>query len=399
MSALPEPPGEFLLPDYDGASVRAVVPAALASLGVALEPMGTGRDGCGDGPPGAAVAGLGLGPADTVCVVLIDGLGRQMLLERGGHAPFLRSVLPDSGTLTSGFPSTTAASITMLGTGLTPGATGMVGYSVRDPASGELINMISWRDSSVDPESWQVCPTLFERASAAGLGIVSVGRESFRDSGLTRAALRGGHFVTGTSFADRVDAALQAIRSSATRLVYLYTGEIDTVGHHKGWRSWQWGEETSAVDGELARLARSVPRGTTILITADHGMVDVHHDDKIDVGKTPALAEDVVLVAGEPRASHVHTVPGRADAVAARWREVLGETAWVLHRHEAEGLGLFGPVADHHRAAIGDVIVVARGTRAVVDSRTQTGPSLGLIGMHGSLTPDEVLVPLIVVER
>ncbi len=398
MPSLPEVPAEFLLPDYAGASLRAVMPAALRALGVTLEPETGGPSGCGDGPGPAAVAALGLRSADTVVVVLIDGLGKEMLLERGGHAPFLRSALAGARTLTSGFPSTTAASVTMLGTGLVPGATGMLGYSVRDPATGELINMISW-GGAAKPEEWQRCPTILERATAQGVGVVSVGRESFRDSGLTRAALRGGRFTTGTTFADRVDATLRAAREKSTRLVYLYTGEIDTVGHHKGWRSWEWGEETATVDFELARLVRSVPRRTTVLITADHGMVDVHHDDKIDVGRTPPLAQDVVLVAGEPRAAHVHCAPGRAEAVAARWRDILGDTAWVLHRHEAESLGLFGAVADRHRGAIGDLVVAARGNRAVLDSRTQSGPSMGLVGMHGSLTPGEVLVPLIVQER
>lgn len=374
--------------------MRSVIPAALAALGVRLpqpEPP------CGGAAPGGA-ADLRLAPADTVCVVLVDGLGRQMLLERGGHTPFLRAALADSRTLTAGFPSTTAASIAMLGTGLPPGTTGLLGYTVRHPDTGELLNMISW-NGSAEPERWQSCPTLFERASAHGVGVVSVGQESFRDSGLTRAALRGGAFAPGASFADRVDAAIRSVKDPRTRLVYLYTGEVDTVGHHKGWRSWEWGEEANVVDRELARLVRSVPRGTTVLVTADHGMVDVHHDDKIDVARTPALAQDVVLVAGEPRATHVHCVPGAAPAVADRWRGVLGDTAWVLTRGEAEAHGLFGSVAPRHRPVIGDLVVAARGTRAIVDSRVQSAPSLGLIGMHGSLTPQEMLVPLVVHER
>lgn len=389
-------PAGLRLPDYADASVRFVIPAALAALGVTLDPTG---DGCADDAGRSAGApDFGLAPADTVCVVLVDGLGREMLVERGGHTPFLRAALAGSRTLTAGFPSTTAASIAMLGTGLPPGRTGLLGYTVRDPGTGELLNMISW-NGKADPEAWQVCPTLLERAAAQGVGVVSVAQESFRDSGLTRAALRGGGFARGASFADRVDAAIRAVRDPSTRLVYLYTGEVDTVGHHKGWQSWEWGEEANVVDRELARLVRSVPRGTTVLVTADHGMVDVQKDDKIDVARTPALARDVVLVAGEPRAVHVHCAPGTAAAVAQRWTEVLDETAWVLTREQAEEAGLFGPVADRHRPVIGDLVVAARGTRAIVDSRVQSAPSLGLIGMHGSLTPHEMLVPLIVQER
>src|SRR5690606_20520889 len=133
----------------------------------------------------------------------------------------------------------------------------------------------------------------------------------------------------------------------------------------------QWGEEVEAADAELARLARELPRGTLLLITADHGMVDLVGDSRIDVGTTPELARGVELVAGEPRAVHVHCEDGQAAAVAARWRDVLGETAWVLLREEAEAAGLFGPLGEKNRAVIGDVVVAARGRRAVVDSRTQ----------------------------
>ncbi len=394
-------PAEFTLPDYGGPSLRAVLPAVAEALGAPLA-ASSGDDagddaGCGVGraePPG----GVRLEPTDKVCVVLVDGLGMRMLEERGGHAPFLRSLLPGARALSAGFPSTTATSLTMLGTALHPGVSGMLGYTLRDPRSRELTNMLSW-GGSARPEEWQPCPTVFERLSAAGVEIVSIGKERFRDSGLSRAAFRGGSFSAGGSMADRVDVALRALRRGPARLVYLYWGDVDTAGHHKGWGSWEWGEQVESVDRELARLARSLPTGTTLLVTADHGMVDVGHKDKIDVAKTPDLARGVDLVAGEPRASHVYCAAGQADDVALRWQDVLGETAWVLTRAQAEGLGLFGPVLARHRAAIGDVVVAARGRRAVLDSRTQTPQSLGLVGMHGSLTRDEMVVPLVVVTR
>lgn len=392
-------PADLVLPDYDGACLRAVLPAAVAALGVAVPGPGSEEGHCAGGwPPPSAVAGLRLAPADRVCVVLVDGLGLHMLLERGGHAPFLRAALAEARTLTTGFPATTATSLTMLGTGLEPGRHGILGYTVRDPRTGELTNMLAW-GGTTPPEVWQPCPTIFERLTAAGAGVVSVGKERFRASGLTLAAFRGGDFLAGGDLADRVDAAVTALRRRTTRLVYVYWGEVDTIGHHKGWGSWEWSEQVSAVDRELARLARQVPAGTTVLVTADHGMVDVRPRDKIDVAHTPALREDVELVAGEPRALHVHCRPGTAAQVATRWQETLDDSAWVLTREDADGVGLFGSLADRHRAVVGDVVVVTRGRRAVVDSRVQTPQSLGLVGMHGSLTPAEALVPLVVVER
>jgi hypothetical protein len=134
-----------------------------------------------------------------------------------------------------------------------------------------------------------------------------------------------------------------------------------------------------------------------VLVTADHGMVDVDPGRLVDVAGDPDLRADVELVAGEPRATHVHAAPGAAAEVAARWRERLRDVAVVLERDEAVAAGLFGEVAPHVLPLLGDVVVAATGRAGVVDSRTQTPHSLLLRGMHGSLTAGEMEIPLLVV--
>jgi hypothetical protein len=367
------------------------MPAALDAVGLAT--ASSGRSSAADR------AALGLPEAPKVCVVLVDGLGMRMLTERGGHAPFLRRRLPDALTLTTTFPSTTATAITTFGTGELPGRTGMLGYSVRDPGHGGVLNLIQWDGASVNPRSWQREVTLFEqlaRRRSAGEDlreVVSVGAARFVGSGLTEAALRGMAAVTAESLPDRVDAAVAQLRRPEVAAVYLYWGDVDHAGHVHGWGSWQWGEEMEAADGELARLARTLPRGTLLLVTADHGMVDV--TDRVDVAATPALAADVELVAGEPRACHVYTTPGRAHAVAGRWRETLGDHAWVVEREELVATGILGPVVPDRMGTVGNVVAVMTGRHAVVDSRTQPAKSMALVGMHGALTPEELEVPLI----
>lgn len=355
--------------------------------------------------PGAT-AGLDLGRPERVCVVLVDGLGDVPLRARTGHAPTLRGLVSGSTPVMAGYPSTTAASLASFGTGLPSGTTGMLGYTVRDPrtpdAAPGLVNLVSWatqpgasRDpvpQVPEPRTWQPEPTVFERLVAAGRTVTSVGPLRFAGSGLTTAGLRGSTYRAAESLEQRVDATISALRHPG--LAYLYWGDLDKAGHHHGWGSAQWGEELGAFDHELTRLLRRLPRGTVVLVTADHGMVDV--TGHTDVAAVPALHRDVVLVAGEPRASHVHLVPGaEAEVVAARWREELGELAWVLTRAEAVERGLFGAVAERNAALIGDLVVAARGRHAIVDSRTQSAASIALIGMHGSLTHDELAVPAI----
>lgn len=376
----------MVAPDYGGRCLDGVLLAAAGALG---------RD-----VPGADAARtrLALPTADRVCVVLVDGLGRSVLGERAGHAPFLRRRLPDAGTLTSGFPSTTAVSLGMLGTGTPPGRTGMAGYSVRHPVTGGLATLVSW-DGAGDPQAWHDAPHLLAQVAATGTPVTSVGPGRFAGSGLTAAALSGGEYVPAEALSQRVDVAVDRLRRGG--LVYLYWGQVDKIGHQHGWRSPEWGDALAETDLELGRLARSVPAGTLLVITADHGMVDVEPGAVVDVAGVPELAAGVALVAGEPRAAHVHLEGSPdADEVRAardRWRGVLGDTALVLTGDEAVDAGLFGPVLPRVRPVIGDLVVAATGPGGVGDSRTQTPQSLVLRGMHGSLTPDEMLVPFLVV--
>jgi hypothetical protein len=328
-------------------------------------------------------------------VVLVDGLGHTNLGERAGHAPFLRQRLAGSAPLTSTFPSTTATAMGTFGVALPPGRTGMLGYTVRDPGTGRLGNLVSW--TGLPPaREWQRETTVFERLVAAGTTVTSIGPMRFAASGLTEAALRGPTYTAAESLAARVDATLLALR--APGVAYLYWGDVDKAGHHHGWGSRQWGDALAELDAELGRLARMLPRDTVLVITADHGMVDVDRTQRWDAGTHPVLGAGVQLVAGEPRALHLHLEPDvEPTAVADRWRDVLGDAAVVATREEAAADSWFGDIAAHVRPVIGDVVVAMTGRATVVDSQTQTPASLDLVGVHGSLTRHEMLVPCLVV--
>lgn len=381
-ATLPDADALLLPGTHDLPGLGLVLPAAASAAGADV--------------PGGEEARrvLGLPTAERVCVVLVDGLGHLNLAERGGHAPFLRSLLPDARALASPFPSTTATAMGTFGTGEPPGRTAMLGYTVRDPATGRLGNLVSWTDLP-PAQVWQPCTTVFERTTAAGVPVTSVGPARFEGSGLTSAALRGATYRRAERLAERVDATVATLRRPG--LAYLYWGDVDKAGHHHGWGSWQWGDALTEVDAELARLARSLPAGTLLVVTADHGMVDVDPALRRDVATDAALRQDVLVVAGEPRALQLHVADGaHPEVVADRWRTGLGETAVVLTRAQAVDAGWFGAVDAHVRPVVGDVVVAMTGAATVVDSRTQTAQSVALLGVHGSVTAREVLVPLLV---
>lgn len=357
-----------------------VLPGVARSLGVTL-PQSRGG---GWTPP----------PARGAVVVLVDGLGYDQLQTWSGHAPWLRSQQSRTLRAVSGMPSTTATSMGSFGTGLPPGAHGMLGYEVLDPDTDRLLNELSWEDGPV-PERWQPSAPVFELVAAAGVDVVRIGPGFFDGSGLTRAALRGGRFVAAEGLAARVDAALAVVRSSPRSLVYLYWGDVDKVGHVFGPGSWQWGAELEATDRELARLAEGLPGGVSLTVTADHGMLEVPMADRIDLASRPDLTAGVRHVGGEPRFRHLYCEPGAARDVAAAWTSALGGAAQVSLRSERVASGDFGPVAEPMLARVGDVVVAMTAVVAVTDSRRERPELLALLGLHGSSSAAETGIPLL----
>lgn len=344
---------------------------------------------------------IALPDARSVVVVLVDGLGEQLLARRSGHAPFLRHLRYGGDAATSvvgiascGFPSTTATSMGMLGTGLLPGTHGLVGLDVLDPDRDVLFSELAW-DPEVDPLVWQPTATVFEQVAAAGVDVVRIGPAYFDGSGLTEAALRGGRFVAADTLEARVDVAVGTVRTPGRHLVYLYWGEVDKVGHVHGCESWQWGEQLTVTDEWIGRLAERVGPDTLVLVTADHGMVDVPMHDRVDVAHEPDLSHGVRHVGGEPRAVHLYCKDGAADDVLAAWRERLGGRMELVLRADAVRAGWFGPVEDRVLPRIGDVVGSAVGGFAVVDSRTARPEGLRLLGLHGARSEAEQLVPVI----
>lgn len=364
-------------PDYDGQSLTNVLPSVAAAIGV---------------PTWDNV--LGLPPGDRFVVALVDGLGHRLLSRHRRHAPYLASLLDDRAPLTCGVPSTTAASLTSLGTGLPPGRHGVVGYTCRIPGTDRVLNCLTW-DDSIRAEEWQPHPNMLERLEAAGVAVSVVNKQEFAGSGLTLCSQRGVPYHRIASVYERLDVVVEVTEAAPRTLVYCYESTLDHTGHDRGCESTEWIDRLRAVDAELEALRDALPRDTTLVITSDHGMLDLPGEDRFDVDAMPSLLQDVVVFAGEARLRHVYVRAGAERDVAAHWQQVLGDRAVVLTRDDAESLGWFGPVDDAVRPRIGDVVVASLGTFGVFSSQ-RFGVEMSMRGFHGSITPEETEIPLLV---
>lgn len=374
-------------PQYGSGSLADLLPTLAAGMAV----------------PGMTAAIPELTAADRNCVFLIDGLGWEQLAAHPAEAPFLTSLLGSSrgGTgrpITSGYPATTATSLASVGTGLPPGAHGLPGYTVRNPATGALMNQLRWQPWT-PPADWQPYPTVFQLAHDAGVHAAQVSSPAFESTPLTKVALSGGTFHGRLSGEDRVDLAAEQLAAADRALVYTYYAELDGAGHRYGVASDTWRGQLMYVDRLAQRLAEQLPPRSALYVTADHGMIDVPFDEehRIDFDEDWELRAGVALLGGEGRARHVYALPGAEDDVLTCWREVLGERFWVASRDEAIAAGWFGPPGacdDRVYARLGDVMAAAHDDVLIIASEREPKES-AMVGNHGSMTPAEQLVPLL----
>lgn len=346
---------------------------------------------------------LGMDPTRDAVLMLVDGLGAELIREHAEHAPTLASMT--TRMISAGFPSTTATSLTSLAVGAPCSQHGIVGYSfqISDSAGPTSFNPLRWTlessggPTAIDrfpPREVQTMPSLLEVLAAEGVEITYVMRADFRDSGLTRAAFRAdGTYLPANTLEEirRAVTATVSRPSRVSRFVYAYFGDLDMIGHLHGPGSPEWLHCLREVDAFIADLATDLPPDCRLVVTADHGMVTA--ETSVDIDTTPALLSDVITVAGEARVRHAYAREGAAQNVLAAWTSELSGRARVLSREQALDERLFGPGRDH-ADRLGDVIAIATGGVVLTRSQNEELES-SLLGHHGANTAAEQHIPLI----
>jgi len=363
---------ELVLPDYGGACIANIVPALL-------------------GPPDETPAWMPAGVAGARQVVLfvVDGLGWEQLQQRRDRAPTLAAMT--GGPVTTVAPSTTSTALTSLTTGLPPGEHGVVGYRIA--VHGEVLNVLRWTTAagdahqSIPPSKLQpVAPFLGERPPV-------VTRAEYRRSGFTGAHLDPARFWGYRTVSTMVTEVGQLVRASEP-FVYAYYDGLDKVAHEYGLGE-HYDNELAWIDHTVERLLTALRPGCVLVVTADHGQVEVG-------GNVIPMAGEVLahcsMQSGEGRFRWLHARAGRARALWEAASEHHSDVAWIVTRDEIVSKRWLGPVVTEAALArLGDVAVVVRTDMAFHDP-LDTGP-YELVGRHGSLTSAEMLVPLLVAAR
>ena len=325
------------------------------------------------------------------CIILIDGMGKDAL-DKFGDQFSVFSHIKLFKSLFANFPSTTATSLSTLGTGVLPGVHGMLGYTVRVPRSdNRLLNALKW-DERVDPVMWQKVPTLFERAVKNSISVTHIAAKRYEGSGFTQAALRGAKYV-GANGIDEMAAAVAAALVNKPSFVYTYLNTLDSAGHSDGVGSDKWLTALEQVNDFISRVIQVVPTNTRIWITSDHGMVN--STQQVILGQDNQLLENVTLIGGEPRARHIYLANGSEMETITLWREFFGNRAQILSKAEAIDANLFGEIVSEDSSdRMGDLIAIPNDDLILIDPAKVKEES-SMVGHHGGTSDIEVEIPLL----
>jgi hypothetical protein len=363
-------PPDLVLPDYAERSIANVL-GAVSDPG-ASGPLADLR---------AEVSG-----ARSIVLVLLDGLGELQLEARASIAPWLarHRLAP----ITSVAPSTTASALTSITTGVAPGIHGLVGY--RFVVDGDVLQALRWTVGGKDavgahpPEAVQ---RVEPRLVLDGRPVPYVGKSDYATSPFTRAHLRGASYVSADDAASWIDGCVSS--AADHRLVVAYRDGIDKLAHAEGLGS-AFDEAVGDADRLVANLRDALPEDVAVVVTADHGQVDVGATAVSPSRSTLALVEKM---SGEGRFRWLHAHPGSAAELRERVVAELEGSCWVRSRREVCDAGWLGEVDDDHVERLGDVAVVPF-VDAYVPDPTEPREA-GMKGRHGSLTAAEMFVPLV----
>ena len=388
--------GELVRPSPDRLNVVDLA-NALASIG------GAPNVPCSPGV--SAIVDL-IGPADHVVVVMVDGLGLNVVDEEHG-ADFLAAHV--AAELTTVFPSSTPTVLTSYATGLWPSSHGVPSWHLYLDEIDDIATIIHYTRRGDDkdlgslgltPEQAYPAPTTTARMAWPSFGIVP---EEILET--PYATYSRGH-SPGYGYKGLEDAAGAVLKrlgeSRGPTFTHLYIPHVDAASHEYGIGHDVTKQAIAAVDGLLSQIAALLPPNAAIVVSSDHGLLDmdaaaheIEPDDDL-VGYLEhepwGTAPSVMLQVREDRSAEFEP----------RFRDRFGDDFYLLTADEVLDLELMGPgpVSPVTKRRIGNYLALSTGAPAIYYNYPQTGEDVPpKVANHGGLTPDEMMVPLIVVRR
>ncbi len=323
--------------------------------------------------------------ADAVVLLVLDGLGWDQLHSHAELAPTLMSM--QGQAIHTVAPTTTATALSSITTGLTPGEHGLVGY--RMVLGGEVMNVLRWSVGEQQVRRSQPPSSIQPFEPFLGHRVPVIAQGELQNSAFSEAHLRGSAQVGWRAPSSIAVETAQQLRAGE-RFVYCYYNGIDKIAHERGFGDF-YDAELRYADALVADVLATVPAGTAVLVTADHGQV--HVGDRV-IHPSEEMLGPVTFQSGEGRFRWWHCAANDIDGLVDAATDAYDDIAWVVTKEQMLDEAWFGPtVPPQIQRRLGDVALCAHEPVSFYEE-SDSGP-FELVCRHGSMTSAEVNVPLL----
>ena len=327
-------------------------------------------------------------------VILVDGLGVSNIKSAGGHSGFLNQQLKSARSIFSGFPATTTSSLTSLATGKDNGVHAVLGHRVYDRSLKRNINFLNDLGPELDPRIYQNLETISEIAAREGVIVSTIGPAEYEGSGFTMATMPNAHYISASSFQDRFARAKKAL-AIPNSLTYLYFPELDQLAHRFGSKSIQWLEAIEELDSELAKFVKLLPDSAGVVLTADHGVIDVASERHVYLDDYQCF-DNLEQIGGDPRVGFLYFPKGEnLEAKISQINQDVSNLCDAVTVDELVSSGWLSSLSDQAKLMAPDLVLLPKSDRVIYHRGFAKARSLLMIGQHGGMTQAEWEVPLI----
>ena len=412
MSTVDLPPGS-VRPKYGSYCISGIPSTVMHLLGV--RPPGTRL-------PSDALGDVELSGIDKVVLLVADGFGMNEW-RRQRREGLVKSVSARGSVrpITTVFPSTTSAALTTLATGLTPQEHALPEWFVYLKEVNSVVVTLPYgfiqdprRETlkgHLNPRSLFSGTPVFKELKGEGVATYSFTARWLVDTTYTKLVHGASRLVPYSGSSDMVASLRRSVESaSGPSFFYVYWSRVDTVEHEFGPNTDESELEASSISfalqkGFVEKLDRRAARSTLLIITADHGQINVDIDRTLYLNRFRSLVKSFrknglgrpITPAGNARDVFLYVEQEKEEHMLTLLRRRLRGTATVLRTEDAIRAGLFGlnEPSRKFRDRVGNILVLPHGTRTIW-FKGERGYDIDLRGHHGGLTTDEMTVPLAV---
>lgn len=311
-------------------------------------------------------------------------------------------------SLTSVFPSTTAAALTSLYTAVPPSVHGMVGFRLFLKEFGLIANMIKLspvgfrerdklKEVGFNPKGFLPVKTIFDILRKNEVKSFAFTRMHYYKSGLSTLMLKGAEILPYVNIVDLLVNVRKVVKETKGKMfITAYVDDFDTTAHYYGIKS---EEEKTNIFVFFSILQdiflKEKYDNTLILLTSDHGQIPSPPASKVDIRKHRWLSKNLIMPpTGEFRASYLYLKHGCKEECLEELSKRFSNRFIILKREEAIKLNLFGDrkMKPKNKERLGDVILISKGKNYLFYPYSK----FDLKARHGGLNKNEMLVPLLV---